>query len=515
MPSKSFKLKRLHWIFLFWALLVIYNETSWVAKIETSTNIISPSKQTSSADIISARHFFRQRRLEVLRDERGKVPSWIWKYAQWHSEQMRADDIGQERRYLILECTKWNRCGGLADRLRYLPVYLLLAHRTRRIIVIRWTHPWPLEEFLLPPPKTAGNFLDWRMKSHPELMRRLGVRTSSLPKLELLQTLKYKYFATSLCASTSAHNLTVLTNDLEAFVATDEQNEMLQKTPIVCLDPPNKSTFSKLIPFFEAKGGCLEEVLHREAFNSSAAKQAYSYSKIWRSVLYLFFEPSPPIFGALDEQRQQLGLQWGDYAAAHLRARHPDLESWYQYQSKGRRTADAAGMKFVGATKNRVIQDSKHAVECALQLMRMQDQEKTSHSNFTTDSVVKDYPVYFASDTIEAVHSLVVSSPVKGLVPASGKENPHLERAHLYLRPRDYYPIFVDLFLLAGARCVAVGVGGYGLFAGVWSSGGECVGHHMVLRRDGQAELSCQRIQPSILPFAKSTVPLKCKQPSP
>jgi hypothetical protein len=57
-------------------------------------------------------------------------------------------------RFLIMRCIRGDRCGGTSDRLKAFPLFVLLAHLSKRILLIRWGHdrPFPLETFMTPGP---------------------------------------------------------------------------------------------------------------------------------------------------------------------------------------------------------------------------------------------------------------------------------------------------------------------------------------------------------------------------
>ena len=63
-------------------------------------------------------------------------------------------------RFLVMQCLDGmdDHCGGTADRLKPLVFLLREAHVTHRILLIYWTMPAKVEEFLVPP---RGG-LDWR-----------------------------------------------------------------------------------------------------------------------------------------------------------------------------------------------------------------------------------------------------------------------------------------------------------------------------------------------------------------
>jgi hypothetical protein len=96
------------------------------------------------------------------------LPAWMDDYMEWH-KHMRQTALKPELwknsstrpKLLILQCMDSNpKCGGAADRLKPLPLVLLGAYQTKRLLFIRWRNrPYPLEEFMIPPPGS----LDWRV----------------------------------------------------------------------------------------------------------------------------------------------------------------------------------------------------------------------------------------------------------------------------------------------------------------------------------------------------------------
>jgi hypothetical protein len=84
------------------------------------------------------------------------LPQWMKDYFVWHAKQIAeltpSNFWVSHRRYLILRCYKEDKvCGGASDRLKVIPLILLAAHKSRRLLFIRWERPCALEEFLVPP----------------------------------------------------------------------------------------------------------------------------------------------------------------------------------------------------------------------------------------------------------------------------------------------------------------------------------------------------------------------------
>lgn len=106
-----------------------------------------------------------------LWDDDPAIPKWLKHYLTWHRYKVNqifhnkkeGENIDwQSERWLVMQCLAHQdkqKCGGTADRLKPMPTLLRIAYRTRRILLIRWTRPGMLEEFLVPP---KGG-IDWRI----------------------------------------------------------------------------------------------------------------------------------------------------------------------------------------------------------------------------------------------------------------------------------------------------------------------------------------------------------------
>ena len=161
------------------------------------------------------------------------------------------------------------------------------------------------------------------------------------------------------------------------------------------------------------------------------------YRDVWRSV----FQPVPPIQALIEKEFTNLGLTVGNYTSVHVRS---------QFLSDNR---------FDNAT-------NENAVNCGFELQ-------------------PDLPVYIASDSSEVTKYLVNYGDriQKRVVAREVNGTPlHLDRGANYLRnplrlsePVDqFYDTFVDLYLLAGAKCVTYGKGGYGKWASLLSQNPNC-----------------------------------------
>merc|ERR1712151_1307844 len=106
---------------------------------------------------------------------------------------------------------------------------------------------------------------------------------------------------------------------------------------------------------------------------------------------------------------------------------------------------------------------------------------------------IKIYPnaphIYFASDSNEAVNYIQYESPyvtttTNITIPKIASHNTTKELLHLDLsnstlyNPIDFYPAFVDLYLIGNAKCVSFGMGGFGRFGQIMSYNYSCTYNH-------------------------------------
>jgi len=195
---------------------------------------------------------------------RALVPDWIDEYRQWHQKQRESlkQDNWQQNKYLILKClVSDSKCAGTADRFKLLPVLLLLAHQSQRILLIHWERPAALETFLLPP----QDGLDWRLP----LWLKEKVNLSDIPE----------------------RHMTATGDDV--IHRPDEQTIALRR---------------------------LNNPLHKEYYEMHRKPNEPRFEDVFRHIWSLLFEPSPPIAALIQQETQRLDLEPGQYAAAHVRS---------------------------------------------------------------------------------------------------------------------------------------------------------------------------------------------------
>ena len=97
---------------------------------------------------------------------RFPVPDWLDRFLKSqptssHSQTLNAPNA----KFIVLMCYSYDMgrqleaCGGITDRLMFLPYQMWLAHKTGRRLLISYHKPYPLEAFLVPP----QDGFDWRL----------------------------------------------------------------------------------------------------------------------------------------------------------------------------------------------------------------------------------------------------------------------------------------------------------------------------------------------------------------
>jgi hypothetical protein len=192
----------------------------------------------------------------------SSLPEWMNDYFNWYEEELKNlnEENWQSRRYLIMQClTTDNHCGGTSDRLKPLPLFLLLAVRSKRLFMIRWNTPCALEEFLIPPQEGYN----WTVPTF--LVKHIDERHAG---------------------SRHCHN-----------------TKCLQSV----MDTNTTFLLGKLQTF---DGG---SIYFNEQVNDT------SYEEIYHDLFRMFFTPSLGVSKIIQEEMSFVGLVAGNYATAHYR----------------------------------------------------------------------------------------------------------------------------------------------------------------------------------------------------
>ncbi|KAL7548480.1 hypothetical protein ACHAWF_011761 [Thalassiosira exigua] len=99
------------------------------------------------------------------------TPLWLQNYMTWHTSvrtKLEDDMINSTKdiHFLAVICIEGLPCGGLADRLRKMPNWLLLANQTKRFLIVHWKKSnVHLQDYFTPPP----HGLDWTIPPNQSL----------------------------------------------------------------------------------------------------------------------------------------------------------------------------------------------------------------------------------------------------------------------------------------------------------------------------------------------------------
>jgi hypothetical protein len=97
-----------------------------------------------------------------LNSNSSRLPQWLMDYFAWHRATMQElnETNWDTYQYVLLRCVIGEEyCFGTSDRLKMIPVMLLMAVETNRLFLIHWSRPASFEEFLIP------NHINWTVPS--------------------------------------------------------------------------------------------------------------------------------------------------------------------------------------------------------------------------------------------------------------------------------------------------------------------------------------------------------------
>ena len=170
------------------------------------------------------------------------------------------------------------------------------------------------------------------------------------------------------------------------------------------------------------------------------------YEIIFRDLFFSVFEPSPPVAKLVQEKMKSAGLVPGEFSASHYRA-------FYAVENQKHVRGD-----------HELTSKTINALNCASKMQ-------------TGD------PIFFASDSHVAVLSARTFAETNNrqiVTFDDEQEALHLDKRDQWKSGNvaDFFPIFVDLLIMAEAKCMSVGVGGFGSFANILSSDPTCLIRH-------------------------------------
>ncbi|MGH3053372.1 MAG: hypothetical protein ACRDL7_00150 [Gaiellaceae bacterium] len=337
-----------------------------------------------------------------------------------------------------------------------LPFLLAFAHLTERVLLIHWSKPCALENFLVPP---EGG-LDWRLRAEDNITDDFLLRNT-----------------TSICDKTAKKKGN---KTFEACVAKIVANKRARVMPIL------------LTRGDELRRGnaMFENMTHHLTLRTKRTISNEPFLRHFGEIFRLLFEPSEGVARELHNTMTNLNLTAGKFVSAHVRARYSKGNQ--QLKGKDNENVDlTGGLLFEGENKHRATQWAENAINCAASLAPGLPVYFASDSNDTVSHVLREYDA--SLDGVSHHHEDNTSLAPLCVVGLEGEEPLHIDYIGFAGKnATEFYSGFVDLLVMGSGRCVAYGMGGYGRFAAALSGGGSfpCIARHR--GNDGQMK-ECER----------------------
>jgi len=383
---------------------------------------------------------------------RFPLPLWLDNFLNSQPSETHHDMlVDPNEKFLVLTChkykkTKYEKCGGFTDRLFLLPYYIWLAHKTGRRLLIKYSKPFPLEEYLVPP---DGGF-DWRLPT------------------KFVQNEWDQY---------ANRSWTTYTNQRRAqwhkLIELPEHNN----TRFIFTN--TNLAFPTVGKFFTTQTGEDLDIL-------------------WPGIFRRMFSLSMPLSNSINKFTKINGLVPGEYAAAHVRARFPVGRGSIKMNKRKNEHSGINMDDNITASVVKIIADN--SIKCAVKAM-----PGTKHVYFASDSskvnkyLMDESPFWAPHQNKSHINSSTSFinnyNPNTTLVmrPGYTEYANHLENLPSEKsKVSDYNSMFFDLWIIAHSKCLAQGLGGFGHFGSVLSGNHlSCRVRHRNYNNDGATLPSC------------------------
>lgn len=373
-----------------------------------------------------------QRTRQILL-ERSKtiIPEWMANYVTWHQEQRRilfdhnkisndtaSDDI--DMKFMVIRCIESQKCGGLSDRMKPLPFYLMVANLTRRVLLFHWTKPSHLEHFLLPP----ENGIDWRLEGTPVTIQEVRNNTNYVNGHASSLSYEVRMLAGTVDGGDRSYLATckVLNVHLNGGQQVAEAQALFnlwRKEP------------GQLMPAWSSGSAYL-------GWNPDAGiTQREMLEDVWR----FLFQPSPGVQRAMFDLMRDLDIVGKQFNAVQVRAKDPRLIPDSIQESK----------------KLDMIENYNITPE-----LRAYFEHRYNNAIACLDDISNhtELPIYLTSDS-KFGKSYYEDSALPIRTPTFLKGDPlHIDSDRYQGRdPQDFYQAFVDVYIMQKASCFSHSAG--------------------------------------------------------
>ena len=372
------------------------------------------------------------------------------------------DSNYQNYRFLILRCSKVEeKCGGVADRLKGLPFFIAAAASStpQRLFLIRWERPTKLENFLVPheinwsvPSWFYSKFTNFQNHPHAYYIPRTKRILMGIKKyidVIVIEGLIQDYYGGS-------SNYYKLDCEMDSNCTMDINNNININNSTNININSNTSSINK-------------KQFNEEYYQNNDAAGWNLYENIFHDLWYTLFTPSPSIAILVKEKMRSTTLRPNEFATSHYRAfyaieHQKESKEEVQLIAKTINSLNCAS-KLQPGSPIFFASDSQIAVQTARNYNNRipPRQGDNNNLNITADHRNRRRDrhqiVTFTEDQQEALHLDKKDQWTSGNI-------------------ADFYPTFVDLLIMAEAKCMALGVGGFGRFANMISRDPTCVIRH-------------------------------------
>ena len=354
------------------------------------------------------------------------LPKWLSDYFDWHIS-MRKQFPGESifthpdsPGVLIKSCAY--KCGGLHDRLGGLGWDLYLANQTRRVFMIHWCIPAPIEHYLVP------NIVDWTVPYN---------ESSSILDERLFSNTTEQHIHCDRAVG-DWHGL------FDGYVEYMQGEDFFERNVDLALDRAIHGNYSK-IKILRYKVLGVDQRLEQRLLTRHNETDPIAWSDAAPAMFWTLFKPSVGLQKELDEtfRYMKISTPWDynapPFYALHARIRHPRGHIGQEVLAKTKGSPDKMGLLWDGATKQFAISIAQHALECA------QKKHLEQHALHLPSYV-------FYADSEDLVKYMGIEHGPDGVKirKMTGVEALHIDRQQGH-PPESYYSAFVDLFVAAQA----------------------------------------------------------------
>lgn len=378
-------------------------------------------------------HKNEQREHQILLD-RSKtiIPEWMSKYVSWHQEQRKILENSKnntaalnDMKFMVVRCLENQKCGGLSDRMKPLPFYLMVANLTQRVLLFHWTKPSELENFLVPP----DNGIDWRIEGTGVTLQEIRNDTNYVNGHASSLSFEVRMLAGTVDGGDRSYLSTckVLNVHLDGGQQVLEAQDLFNRWR----KEPGQSSPSW-------KGGAYL------GWNPAAGiNRREMLEDVWR----LLFQPSFGVQRFMFDQMRDLDIVGKTFNAVQVRAKDPRLIP-----------SDA----IEESTKLDMLENYKITPKLHAYFEHKYNNAIACLQDISNET---ELPVYLASDSKFGKSYYEHSSlPIRISNLGLEKGDPlHIDSNSFQGRdPLDFYQVFVDVLIMQKANCYSHS-GGYGL----------------------------------------------------